>query len=131
MNLDSIKKRIGTYLTSDKRWPVIVDFSSKEDLADFIEHFTVGDNKFLSAEKFCREDGTFKPEEFINTIGNNDGNTFVVGITSDILFTEVENRYLADNIKGSTYHLIDSSFGHDGFLVEAESLNKLILEFIN
>ena len=57
--------------------------------------------------------------------------TFVVGITSDILFTEVENRYLADNIKGSTYHLIDSSFGHDGFLVEAESLNRLILEFIN
>ena len=57
--------------------------------------------------------------------------TFVVGITSDILFTEVENRYLADNIKGAYYHLIDSSFGHDGFLVEAESLNKLILEFIN
>ena len=41
------------------------------------------------------------------------------------------NKYLADNIQGSTYHLIDSSFGHDGFLVEAESLNKLILEFIN
>ena len=57
--------------------------------------------------------------------------TFVVGITSDILFTEVENRYLADNIKGAHYHLIDSSFGHDGFLVEAESLNRLILEFIN
>ena len=57
--------------------------------------------------------------------------TFVVGITSDILFTEVENRYLADNIKGAHYHLIDSSFGHDGFLVEADSLNKLILEFIN
>ena len=82
MNLDSIKKRIGTYLTSDKRWPVIVDFPSREDLTDFIEHFTVGDNKFLSAEKFCGEDGTFKPEEFINTIGNNDGNTFVVGITA-------------------------------------------------
>ena len=57
--------------------------------------------------------------------------TFVVGITSDILFTEVENRYLADNIAGAHYHLIDSSFGHDGFLVEADSLNRLILEFIN
>ena len=57
--------------------------------------------------------------------------SIVVGITSDILFTEVENRYLADNIKGAHYHLIDSSFGHDGFLVEADSLNKLILEFIN
>lgn len=82
MNLDSIKKRIGTYLISSKSWPVIVDFSSKKDLANFIDHFKVGDNKFLSAETFCREDGTFKKEEFINTINNNKGNTFIVGITA-------------------------------------------------
>ena len=67
----------------------------------------------------------------VEALKNIKSRTFVVGITSDILFTEVENRYLADNIKGSHYHLIDSSFGHDGFLVEADSLNKLILEFIN
>ena len=82
MNLDSIKKRISTYLTSDKRWPVIVDFPSRENLSAFVEYFSVGDNKFLSAEKFCGEDGTFKPEEFINTIGNNEGNTFIFGITA-------------------------------------------------
>lgn len=82
MNLDSIKKRIGTYLTSEKRWPVVVDFPSREDLANFIEYFSVGDNKFLSADQFCGKDGTFKPEEFINTIGENSGNTFVVGITA-------------------------------------------------
>ena len=67
----------------------------------------------------------------VEALKNIKSRTFVVGITSDILFTEVENRYLADNIKGAHYHLIDSSFGHDGFLVEAESLNRLILDFIN
>ena len=67
----------------------------------------------------------------VEALKNIKSRTFVVGITSDILFTEVENRYLADNIAGAHYHLIDSSFGHDGFLVEAESLNRLILEFIN
>ena len=82
MTLDSIKKRITTYLSSTKRWPLIVDFPSRKDLADFIEYFNVGDNKILSADSFCREDGTFKPEEFINTIGNNEGNTFVVGVTA-------------------------------------------------
>lgn len=82
MNLDSIKERIGTYLTSDKRWPIIVDFPARDSLADFIDYFNVGDNKFLSAEEFCGKDGTFKLEEFINTIGNNEGNTFVVGVTA-------------------------------------------------
>jgi hypothetical protein len=119
MNLDSIKKRIGEYLTSDKRWPVIVDFSSKEDLADFIEHFTVGDNKFLSAEKFCREDGTFKPEEFINTIGNNDGNTFVVGITAFLkLHGEIFTKNTLKSIlsKSVNGHIVVVSYQCKNFL---------------
>lgn len=82
MNLDSAKKRISAYLCSDKRWPVIVDFSARKNLSDFIEHFQVGENKILSAEHFCREDGDFKVEEFINAIGNNEGTIFVVGITA-------------------------------------------------
>ena len=82
MDFDRIKKRTAAYLSSSKSWPIIVDFPARKDLADFIEHFSVGDNKILSADHFCREDGTFKPEEFINTIGNNNGNTFVIGITA-------------------------------------------------
>ena len=39
MTLDSIKKRITTYLSSAKRWPLIVDFPARKDLADFIEYF--------------------------------------------------------------------------------------------
>lgn len=82
MNLENIKKRIGTYLNSDKRWPIIVDFSTRKDIADFVDFFNVGENTFLSAEQFCGEDGTFKVEEFINTVANNEGNTFVVGATA-------------------------------------------------
>ena len=34
------------------------------------------------------------------------------------------------NIPDVEYHIIDSDFGHDGFLVEAEQLNTIIQNFM-
>ncbi len=97
MNLDTIKKRIGAFLSSDKRWPVVVDFPTKDDLADFIDFFSIGENSFLSADSFCREDGTFKLEEFIDSVGKNEGNTFVVGLTA---FLKLQGEdYTQSNLK--------------------------------
>lgn len=52
--------------------------------------------------------------------------TLVVGITSDILFTTAEAEVLARHIPGAELATIESSFGHDGFLVEHVKLNALI-----
>ena len=57
--------------------------------------------------------------------------TLVVGITTDIVFTPAEMRELHGMIAGSTYHEIDSPFGHDGFLVEHGQLNDLLCPFMN
>ena len=57
--------------------------------------------------------------------------TLVVGITTDIIFTPAEMRSLHAMIPGSAYHEIDSPFGHDGFLVEHEQLNDILLPFMN
>lgn len=54
----------------------------------------------------------------------------VVGLTTDIIFTPAEMRALAASIKGARYAELDSPFGHDGFLVEHEQLNSLILPFL-
>ena len=56
--------------------------------------------------------------------------TMVIGITSDILFTVDDARFLADHIPGAELHTIESDFGHDGFLVEHEKLNSLLLKFL-
>lgn len=56
--------------------------------------------------------------------------TLVVGITTDLIFTPQEMRTLSAQIAGSSYHEIDSPFGHDGFLVEHEQLNKILLPFV-
>lgn len=55
----------------------------------------------------------------------------IIAITSDILFPPSEHDILRENIPNSEYHLIDSSFGHDGFLIEHEKLNHILLNFLN
>ena len=57
--------------------------------------------------------------------------TLVVAISSDILFPPEAHTPLREHISDVEYHLIESSFGHDGFLVEHEKLNTIIENFIN
>ena len=53
----------------------------------------------------------------------------IVGISTDIIFTSDYMRSLASKIPDAVYKEIDSPFGHDGFLVEHELLNRIIKEF--
>ena len=81
MNLNDAKIRIQNYLKSTKAWPLIVDVQNKQDLADIIDFFKVGDNQFPSVEKFCNQDEILKLDELYAAIANNSGNTFISGIT--------------------------------------------------
>ena len=55
--------------------------------------------------------------------------TLVIGIESDILFPIAEQKFLAENIPGAKLEVITSSYGHDGFLVEFESMKNIIKHF--
>lgn len=57
--------------------------------------------------------------------------TIVVGMTTDIIFTPEEMRSLTAMIPGAEYREIQSPFGHDGFLVETDQLNDIMLPFVN
>jgi homoserine O-acetyltransferase len=57
-------------------------------------------------------------------------NALVISIHSDILFPEEEGRFLADHIPGAVFHLIDSPYGHDGFLLEFEQISTAIRQFL-
>lgn len=60
MNLDDTKKRVQKYLNSNKRYPLIVDVQTREDLANIAEYFKVGSNKFPAIEEFCNQDEAIK-----------------------------------------------------------------------
>ena len=97
-------------------------------------------------EKLCRRYNAYSYYAILNAFDTHDAGrerggleqalagikarTLVVGITTDIIFTPAEMRRLHAMIPGSVYHEIDSPFGHDGFLVEYEQLNDILLPFM-
>jgi len=49
--------------------------------------------------------------------------TLIISITSDILCPPKEQRFLSQHVPNATLAEMDSSYGHDGFLIEAETIS--------
>jgi homoserine O-acetyltransferase len=56
-------------------------------------------------------------------------NALVVAISSDVLFPVTESKTLHQHIKNSELEIIDSIYGHDGFLIETQQLATLFENF--
>ena len=54
----------------------------------------------------------------------------MIGISSDILCPVHEQHFLANHIPNAKLVIIDSEYGHDGFLVEEEAITRAIKDFI-
>jgi len=54
----------------------------------------------------------------------------VISISSDILFPTSEQELLAAYIPNAQLEVIDSYYGHDGFLLEYEAIETLVKQFI-
>jgi homoserine O-acetyltransferase/O-succinyltransferase len=55
--------------------------------------------------------------------------TLIIGITSDILCPPEEQVFLSRYIPRATYYEIDSTYGHDGFLIEFEKIGKMLSDW--
>jgi homoserine O-acetyltransferase len=64
-------------------------------------------------------------DKALNTIK---AKTLCIAIKSDGLFPVSELTLIAHHIPNSNIELIDSDFGHDGFLLENEQISKAILK---
>ena len=98
-------------------------------------------------EKLCRRYNVYSYYDILNAFDTHDvgrgrggvaqalrnitAKTILVGITSDMIFTPEEMRTLKTQIPDSEYFEIESSFGHDGFLVEHDQLNNILNPFMN
>lgn len=52
--------------------------------------------------------------------------TLVIGIITDVLFPVNEQQLLADNISNAVLEIIESDYGHDGFLIETKQIAALL-----
>ena len=83
-------------------------------------------SKSMDSHDIGRDRGGLK-----KALGKISANTLIIGITSDILFPVNEQEFLAQYIPVSQLEIIDSDYGHDGFLIEYGQLTYLISQFLN
>lgn len=57
-------------------------------------------------------------------------NTLVIGVENDVLFPISEQRLISSHIKDAEFQQIKSAYGHDGFLIETDTLTNLIGNFL-
>ncbi|MEI9917206.1 MAG: homoserine O-acetyltransferase [Bacteroidota bacterium] len=68
--------------------------------------------------------------EVSNVLATIKAKTLVIGVSSDILFPVSEQKLIADSIPGAQFEIIESLYGHDGFLVEFEQFREKIRTFL-
>ncbi len=56
--------------------------------------------------------------------------TLVVSISSDILFPPAEQEFISNQVPDARYKAIDSTYGHDGFLLEFDQISMAIKEWM-
>ncbi len=56
--------------------------------------------------------------------------TLVISITTDLLFTPNEQKFIVENIPNAILKNIKSKYGHDAFLIEYHQLEKIITPFL-
>ena len=66
----------------------------------------------------------------VNAINSIQIPTLLISIDSDNLYPEPEQITLATHLSQVTHHTIHSLYGHDGFLIETETIGPLVLKFL-
>lgn len=56
--------------------------------------------------------------------------TLIIGIDSDILCPVAEQAFMASHMPDAQLHIIDSTYGHDGFIIETRQISSLLDPFI-
>ncbi len=76
-------------------------------------------SKAMDSHNVARKRGTVK-----NALSKVKAKTLIVAISSDILFPVSESKILSEGILNSSFSILHSLYGHDGFLIETEQLKR-------
>jgi homoserine O-acetyltransferase len=68
-------------------------------------------------------------DSYDNVLARMELPALVVSVSSDALYPPQEQRALADALPNAEYEVLDCPHGHDGFLIETESLGEMIRRF--
>ncbi|MBC6400066.1 MAG: homoserine O-acetyltransferase [Ekhidna sp.] len=61
-----------------------------------------------------------------NALERIESKVFAIGVDSDILFPNQEQKMIADSTQNGSYRQVTSLYGHDGFLIETDQINEIL-----
>ena len=80
MTLERCYSSIDRYLNrEDESAPRFVNVESVEDMVAIVDHYNVGENIFLTVEKYSSEDENPRIEDLLNDLATLQGNIFLTG----------------------------------------------------
>ncbi len=85
---------------------------------------------WILSKAMDRHDVARKRESLETALSRIKAKTLVIGISSDLLFPVEEQLFLAEHIKQAQLSIIESKYGHDGFLTEYEQITQICKEFL-
>lgn len=85
MKLIDCFQRIDKYLQSSETQPRIVNLENIIDLSQVKEHYGVGNNTFISVDRYCNEDENPKMEDMLADLKHKIGNVFLTGFTTHLM----------------------------------------------
>ncbi len=120
----------GTQKDTDQRWD---DFSASSYLKyqgeKLRKRFT--SNTYLTLSKAMDSHNVGRHHISIpEALDRITSKALVVGISSDLLFPVAEQEFLNLHLRESKLHVIESLYGHDGFLTETQELRSVLGEFL-
>lgn len=102
-----------------------LDYQGKK----LVERFDANTYLLLADVMDCHDIGLNR-DKVENVLKGIKPRTLAIGISSDVLYPTVEQKFLAEHIPNAKYAEINSHHGHDAFLIEFDQLNKIISEFL-
>ena len=122
------------------------EYSQAETEQDKLDDFRASSYQQYQGEKLWQR---FSPESYwilskamdahnvgrgrggiVKALANITAKTLVIGVDSDLLFPVTEQSELAEHIPDARFEVINSNFGHDGFLTETKAISILLHDFM-
>jgi homoserine O-acetyltransferase len=119
--------------------------TQQEETADVIDNFKASSYQNYQGEKLVNRFNAYSYWYLTKVMDSHDAGrgrkgvekalstikakTLVIGIRSDVLFPLEEQQYLFQHIPKAAFAELDSFYGHDGFLIETESLTNIVTSF--
>lgn len=66
-----------------------------------------------------------------DVLGKIKSKMLIMGINSDMLIPPDEQKFIANRVPGAQFKMLESEFGHDGFLIEQEKISVYLKKFID